>query len=589
MGVNQTLSVTETSYSITDNTSRVRINWISTQTGQSWNEYTRTAYYYVSINGGAETRYSVSYILPYQKTRTIIDTTITVPHNADGTGTIKVRTWLDTNIAEGIIQKSSTLKLTTIPRATTPTISGTQSLGSTIAIDTTGRASSSFTHNLYYSWGSSITDKLIASGIGGAKTSFTIPKTLAETVMAGTSGTMVIKCVTYNGSTNIGTKTVSITVSIPNTAEFQPTINTIAVAEGATVPVARYVKGWSNVKITVNAVGGYVSGSSNRNSFPASATITVDGTTYTKTLGQNAADSWVITTNTLRSAGTQTITVKVTDSRGRTATKTASIVVYEYSAPVISSFTAQRCTQDGTLDDSGIYVLLNLNATVSSIDSTNSKTYKIVYENNGSETTLKQGALSQYTNATVALNSYSVGVSFSVDSTFTVRCYVYDTFNTQTPAVATVRIPTEATFFDWRSNGKGWAFGKVSTKDGLECAWDMYDRNDFKIGIASKEISAGTGHIKYANGVLIQWGTIAITPTSANTVTSVNVAFPFAYEAAPHIGGNVLANNPQVITWGVGAGTTAAAALTGMVIYMTRTNVNATTFRWWAIGQAAED
>ena len=66
MAVSQTLTVTEVAGSVNNsaNTSKVRILWQSTQTGSSYNEYTKTAKYYVSINGGAETVHSVSYTLP---------------------------------------------------------------------------------------------------------------------------------------------------------------------------------------------------------------------------------------------------------------------------------------------------------------------------------------------------------------------------------------------------------------------------------------------------------------------------------------------------------------------------------------------
>ena len=75
MAVSQELTVTEVagSPSVATNTSKVRILWKSTQTGESRNEYTRTAYYYVSINGGTETKYTVSYTLPQNTTKTIVD------------------------------------------------------------------------------------------------------------------------------------------------------------------------------------------------------------------------------------------------------------------------------------------------------------------------------------------------------------------------------------------------------------------------------------------------------------------------------------------------------------------------------------
>ena len=121
MAVSQTLTVTEVANSInvSANTSKVRILWQSTQTGDSWNGYTRTAKYYVSINGGAETEYSVSYTLPKASTATILDTTLTINHNGDGSGSVRVRTWMDTSISAGVVEKSASINLTTIPRAST--------------------------------------------------------------------------------------------------------------------------------------------------------------------------------------------------------------------------------------------------------------------------------------------------------------------------------------------------------------------------------------------------------------------------------------------------------------------------------------
>jgi hypothetical protein len=405
----------------------------------------------------------------------------TISHNADGTKSFIAYAEAGIYWSAVNCSGSGTFILNTIPRATTPTVSGTLSLGSSITISTSGRASTSFTHNLYYSWGSQVIDSLIASGVTTSK-AWTIPKTLAEYIQAGTSGTMFLKCVTYNGSTEIGTRTLTLTISVPNTAEFKPTIQSISTAEANSLPFARYVVGKTQLTVSVTAVGAYVSGSLNRNSFPAKAVVTVDGVNYPVTLSQSSPSTWSIKTNLLISAGSKSGTVTITDSRGRTASKTFSYTVYAYAPPVISSFTARRCLADGTLDDSGTCILFGLKTTISSVDNQNAKTYKIVYESGGNEVTLESGTLSVYTNNVLSYNSYSDGVTFSVDNSWVVRVYVYDSFNADTPAVATVIVPTEATFMDWRTNGKGFAFGKVSTKDGFECGWPMFDRFDTSIG-----------------------------------------------------------------------------------------------------------
>ena len=154
MSVSQYLSVTEVAGSVDNsaNTSKVRILWQSTQSGESWNGYTRTARYYVSINGGAEIAYNVSYTLPQNSTKTIVDTTITVAHRDDGTGSVKVRTWMDTGISAEVVENSQSLTLTTIPRASYISSASDRTLGTACAIKWTPR-SKSFRYKLKFSIG----------------------------------------------------------------------------------------------------------------------------------------------------------------------------------------------------------------------------------------------------------------------------------------------------------------------------------------------------------------------------------------------------------------------------------------------------
>lgn len=569
--------------SISGNYSDVTATLTYSRTNTGYTTY-GTGTFSVTIDGTSYTATKVISI-SYWSGTVAISNTVRVPHNADGTKSCEISATGSipgTSLSSTTI--SSTVTLDTIPRATTPSVSGAHFLGATITI-ALDRASSSFTHDLYYSWGSQVSNVLIGKGIATSQT-FTIPKTLSEYIMGSTSGELYIRCDTYNGSTFIGTKTVSYIVFVPDTAEFSPSVISVSVGKANTIAVDRLVVGKSKLKISVSAVGANVSGSQNRNSFLQKATVVVDGVTYTATLGQNASQNFDITTETISQAGAKTITVTVVDSRGRTASKNAIYTAYSYSAPVISTFTAKRCAANGVDDDSGIYVIFSLKATVSSIGSQNAKTYKIVYENGGAEITLKSGTLSDYSDATVTYNSATDNKTFSVDNAWTMRAYVYDSFNASTPAVATVTVPTEKTFMDWRANGNGIAFGKVSTKDGFELAWPLFDRNDFGVGITSRSIGDGYGYVKFENGMLLQWGTVTVTPTAANAVTSLQITFDHAYLARPYIGGALQSNVPQVVAWGVGGGATAVASRTGMVLNIARANTGATTFRWWAFGLA---
>ena len=194
MAVSQTLSVTEVSGSVNTsaNTSKVRILWQSTQTGESWNGYTRTAKYYISINGGAETEYTATYTLPMNSTTTIVDRTISVTHKDDGTATVKVRTWMDTAISAGVVEKTSTINLSTIPRASTITSAQNRALGEACAV-TWNPLSSGFTYKLNFSMGGwSHTTGVIRPNKTTAYTytGYTLPLEAAEQLPNATSGTM---------------------------------------------------------------------------------------------------------------------------------------------------------------------------------------------------------------------------------------------------------------------------------------------------------------------------------------------------------------------------------------------------------------
>ena len=70
MAVSQTLTLKETKVDVQANTSRVQILWKSQQTGDSHNYNSRTAKYWITVNG-KKTAYTVSYTLPEKATETI--------------------------------------------------------------------------------------------------------------------------------------------------------------------------------------------------------------------------------------------------------------------------------------------------------------------------------------------------------------------------------------------------------------------------------------------------------------------------------------------------------------------------------------
>ena len=163
--------------------------------------------------------------------------TITVTHNADGTYSASKSgsftcTAGSSNYSLSSGSASVTVKPATIPRASTPTLSSSSvTMGSSVTI-TTNRASSNFTHTLKYSFGN--TSGTIATGVGASYT-WTPPTSLASQITNKLNGTCTITCETYNGSTLLGTKTVTMTLSVPSASV--PTLSASSVEMGKSVTI----------------------------------------------------------------------------------------------------------------------------------------------------------------------------------------------------------------------------------------------------------------------------------------------------------------------------------------------------------------
>lgn len=212
-----------------------------------------------------------------------------------------------------------------------PTVSSSSvNLGSAVTIYT-NRQSTATTHTLLYSFGS--TSGTIASNVG-ASVSWTPPLSLASQIPSATSGICTITCQSYNGGTLTGTRTCTVTLNVPSTVV--PSISSVTVEDTNTTVVSRiaaFVKGLSTLSVAITAAGVY-------GSTISSYRTSLDGVNYT-------AASFTATKK-LSAAGDMTMTVTVTDSRGRTATYTTTFNVLDYSPPSITAFSAERCNSDGS-------------------------------------------------------------------------------------------------------------------------------------------------------------------------------------------------------------------------------------------------
>lgn len=498
MAVSQNLSIALAGQNVANNTSTVTITLTSTQTGASYNGYTLTGYYWISVNGGAETQYSFTCTLPKNSTTTCFSVNHTWTHNADGTGSISVRTSLATGISAGTVTTSKSYTPATIPRATQPSLSASSTpMGSAVTI-LTPRASGSFTHTLTYVFGGA--SGTIATGVGTSY-AWTIPWALANQIPNATSGTGTIYCYTYNGNTHIGTKTINFTATVP--ATLVPSISAIELSDptGNAAIYGAYVQNKSKIKVQVTASGSY-------SSTIRSVSITANGATSTA----NPYTSNVITA----SGGAKTVSVTVTDSRGRTATKTASYTVISYTSATVTSLSAFRCLSDGTEDEDGEYMNIVYAGSITALNNKNAKSFKVEYKEHNSTT---------WTTALTYTDSYTASgnviLEASTEKSYDVRFTVTDAFGA---SVSLATVTTAFTLIDLNESGRAMAIGKVSEIDNtFECALPMVGKKI--ITEAGTDLDAigyeygynSNGYYKkYNDGTLVMWGYMTVPASSIN-------------------------------------------------------------------------
>ena len=329
-----------------------------------------------------------------------------------------------------------TLEVNWSEPATQPSLNkSTVEMGAVVTISTPA-TNSGYRHTLRYAFGSA--GGTIATGVASAHT-WTPPVSLAAQIPNAASGSGTIYCDTYSGSTLLGTKSVSITLTVP--ASVKPTAGTLsaAVADDAS-GTGLYVKGMGKARLTLSGAAG-AEGSTIRSTVISGGGWSTSGTT--------------LTTGVLTAAGTVTFTATVTDSRGRTASTTTSISVIDYARPGISSCTVYRCDSAGAKQNDGTYAAVELSAFYSAI-SGNTLSLRVAY---------KRSSESGYGGSTALTNNGKTiigGGGLSASATYDVRVTAADRYNT---VEQVYRLPTKSVLLSFLKN-LGAAIGKVAELPG---------------------------------------------------------------------------------------------------------------------------
>ena len=478
-----TLLVEEISTSIENNTSTIQWTLTSGTSSTYHSVYNLGAY----VNGNKV--YGV--VSPSWETRAFpckngsTSGTLTIQHNADGTAS-DVPFKLTGSVfysTSPVPEYTGSINLTTIPRASTFTLSKTSggtsttsfALGDAIYVNIT-RASNTFTHKVYFKVGNSANQIISNSATTSANT--TLASSLAQYIPS-TSGTATMYVETYSGSTLVGTKTQTFTISVPSSVV--PTINSITKSDTSNLlaTYGGYVQGKSSLRVQTSASGNY--------------------STITNCLVKLKNGSTLLTSKTgtdvtfanITYTGTITIEVTITDSRNRTATNNSNTIsVLAYTNPNISLLTAERSSSTPSS------VTLKFSASITALNNHNGKTF-----------TLQKKKKSDTTWTT--LQTYTSGYSYSSNS-YTTTCdenYGWDfqlkAQDNFTSSTRTIEIGTAFELMNWKSDGTALAIGKVSEKSNtLEVSLNSeFSGNSTKIKEAIVD-NINTKNLLNLNGII---------------------------------------------------------------------------------------
>lgn len=425
----------------------------------------------VVING--RTVYSggtYSDITDYRE-ETFASGTMEIDHESDGSKTFTVSAFSGWLYGNGDYNApAQSFELPTIPRATVPSM-GAATIGEEVTISLP-RASGTFTHKLTYSFGSA--SGTIGSDLGTSAV-WRLPESLAAQIPHDPGGTGTLTCVTYSGSTLIGSKTIAFTASVPGSMKpaLTPGWATVTYDNSGTKAsgIRAWVQGYSKARAEFD---------DSRITCKQGASVRGYSITY---LGKTVSESPYRTETMGGTAATVRCTV--TDSRGLSAYEDFEIAIHPYAPPALTGAMLYRADGDGAASDSGTHIAGRATANYSSIGGENAATirgyWKAVGGSYGSGEALSSGVTGIISGSAV----------ISTERSYVAKLVITDSLGNS--ARYEENIPTERVAFHLKEGGNGAAFGKAAeTEYVLELAEDWELKGGKKAGAGILQTTAAT-------------------------------------------------------------------------------------------------
>ena len=328
-------------------------------------------------------------------------------------------------------------------------------------------------------------------GSGAGSWAVSIPESWCSTLSPNDPSFEVrIYMVAYiAGGAVVGDGARMLTVNVP--ASAVPTIGAFTAtrdANGVDASITIYVQNYSKVNLAMGSVAGALGS--------GIQSYEITGAGFSAATASAAFGPFAQT-------GDITFTAKVTDTRGRTATRTVTINVLSYGPPAFSNPEAWRSSVAGVKNQKGTYCRLKSGVAYSSLDGQNSVTLKGMVH-------IKGGTVPAYTSMTPDTAWITGGGLLLVTRTYIARMLVEDMISAR---IIEFTIPTKKTGISIMAGMQGIAFGKSVEIPGVsESAWPIYSQGE-KVALASYPVGAVFLSIVNTSPATLFGGTWSALPT----------------------------------------------------------------------------
>lgn len=330
------LWIDQVSQNTQSNSSQVRVRLALLNTTTTFTGYSCSAF--VDLNG-QRLNWSDTISMGYNQTLMLIDRTITVNHNADGTKSFGLMAsftggggWSPNTLTIG----GNSFTLTPIARSSSISI-GNAVIGQPVTI-TINRQNPNFKHTIRYWWG----DKkgVVATDVDTSAV-WNIPNDLAEDVPNASVGQGTVFVDTYSNGKLMGTQSVTFMATVPDT--MKPTLSRVTLSDASTIAQSlipnpdTFIQVISNIKVAFDGASGSY------------------GSTITGYRAEIVGKSQATNINggtlgIMNYSGSITVRASVVDSRGRWSdSKDIQVKVLEYFAPALSFNIARTGSTSSTL------------------------------------------------------------------------------------------------------------------------------------------------------------------------------------------------------------------------------------------------